>query len=155
MGKSDRISGVFWFCFAILIIILSYRLGLGTLRHPGPGFLFFWVNIVLAIMSLVVLIRAWAGKRKEGPQPSLFRGQRVSKIVFVILSLFAYVIFMETLGFIVMTLLLFVFLLGVIEKKKWYFTVFVSVVVTATSYLIFETWLQCMLPRGLLDFIRF
>jgi putative tricarboxylic transport membrane protein len=155
MGKSDRISGVFWLCFSILIIILSYRLGLGTLHQPGPGFLFFWVNIILAIMSLVVLIRAWGGKKEEGPQPPLFRGQRISKIVFVMLSLFIYVILMETVGFIVMTLLLFVFLLGVIEKKKYYFTVFVSVLVTAISYLIFETWLQCLLPRGVLDFLRF
>jgi putative tricarboxylic transport membrane protein len=155
MGKVDRISGIFWLCFAVLMVILSYRLGLGTLHKPGPGFLFFWVNIVLGIMSLIVLIRAWVGKKEEGPQPAFFGGQNVSKIVFVMISLFLYALLMETVGFIPVTLLLFIFLLGIIEKKRWYYTLFVSIVVTVISYLIFETWLQSQLPRGLLEFLRF
>ena len=104
MGKADRISGIFWLCFSILIIILSYRLGLGTLHQPGPGFLFFWVNIALGIMSLVVLVRAWVGKKTEGAQPAIFRGRSYLRLFFVLLSLFLYVIFMETVGFIPSTL---------------------------------------------------
>jgi putative tricarboxylic transport membrane protein len=155
VGRADRISGIFWLCFSILIIIQSYRLGLGTLHQPGPGFLFFWVNILLGIMSLVILIRAWVNKKTEGVQPALFGGQNISKIIFVLLSLFLYVILMETLGFLLVTLLLFIFLLGIIEKKRWLTTVFVSVVVTVISYLIFEIWLKSMLPKGLLEFLRF
>ena len=155
MGRADRISGIFWLCFAILMIIQSYYLGLGTLHKPGPGFLFFWVNIVLAIMSLIVLIRAWVNKKEEGPQYALFGTQNVLKIIFVLVSLFLYVLLMETVGFIPVTLLLFIFLLGIIEKKKWYYTAFVSILVTVISYLIFETWLQSQLPKGLLDFLRF
>lgn len=155
MGRADWISGIFWLCFSILVIIESYRLGLGTVHQPGPGFLFFWVNIVLGIMSLVVLLRAWTKRKTKEPQPYIFGGQNVLKIIFVLLSLFPYVIFMETLGFILSTLLLFIYLLGIIEKKRWLLTVFVSVVVTAVSYLIFEIWLKCMLPGGLLEFLRF
>jgi len=155
MGRADRISGIFWLCFALLFIVQSYRLGLGTLHRPGPGFLYFWVNVVLGVMSLVVLIRAWVGKKTEGPPSPIFGGQNVRKIIFVLLSLFLYVILMETLGFILVTLLLFFFLLGIIEKKRWLSTAFVSVLVTAISYLIFEIWLQSMLPRGLLGFLRF
>jgi putative tricarboxylic transport membrane protein len=155
MGRADRISGIFWLCFAVLAVILSYHLGLGTLHKPGPGFLFFWVNIVLGILSLIVLIRAWAGKKEEGPQPAIFGGQNVSKIVFVLISLFLYAILMELVGFILVTLLFFLFILKIIEKKGWFYTVFVGVVVTVISYLIFETWLQSQLPRGLLEFLRF
>ena len=155
MDKSDWISGVFWLCFSILIIVLSYRLGLGTLHHPGPGFLFFWVNIALGIMSLAVLIRTWVGKTAAGLPFAIFGGQNILKILLVLISLFLYAIFMETLGFIPVTVLLFIFLLGIIEKKRWVFTVITSVVVTAISYLIFQVWLQCMLPLGLLEFLRF
>ena len=154
MGRADRISGIFWLCFAVLAVILSYHLGLGTLHKPGPGFLFFWVNIVLVILSLIVLIRAWAGKKEEGPQPAIFGEQNVSKIVFVLISLFLYAILMEPVGFILVTLLFFLFILKIIEKKRWFYTVFVSVVVTVISYLIFETWLQSQLPKGLLEFLR-
>jgi putative tricarboxylic transport membrane protein len=137
------------------VIIQSYHLGLGTLHKPGPGFLFFWVNIILGIMSLIVLIRAWAGKKEEGPQPAFFGGQNISKIVFVMISLFLYAIFMELVGFMLITLLFFIFILRIIEKKGWFYTLFVSIVVTVISYLIFETWLQSQLPKGLLGLLRF
>ena len=155
MGRADRISAVFWLCFAILVTIESYRLGLGTLHKPGPGFLFFWTSIFLGIMSLIVLIRAWVGKKTGEPKESIFGKQNTRKIIFVLISLFLYAIFMETVGFIPVTLLLFIFLLGIIEKKRWFFTAFVSIVVTACAYLIFETWLKSQLPKGFLDFLRF
>ncbi len=155
MGRADRISGAFWLCFSVLVIIESYRLGLGTLHQPGPGFLFFWVNIALGIMSLIVLIRACAGKKDEDRDSALFGGQNTLKIILVLISLFLYAIFMESLGFVVVTLLLFVFLLGLIEKKRWLFTLSVSVAVTAISYLIFEIWLKTMLPGGMLGYLGF
>ena len=155
MGRADRISAVFWLCFAVLVSIESYRLGLGTLHKPGPGFLFFWTSIFLGLLALVVLIRAWVGKKPGEPKESIFGKQNTRKIIFVLISLFLYAIFMETVGFIPVTLLLFIFLLGIIEKKRWYFTAFVSIVVTACAYLIFETWLKSQLPKGLLDFLRF
>ncbi len=155
MIRADRVSGIFWLCFAVLVIIQSYHLGLGSLHKPGPGFLFFWVNIVLAIMSLIVLIRAWVGKKEEGLQLTIFGSQNVSKIIFVMISLFLYALLMEIIGFIPVTLLLFIYLLRFIEKKRWFYTIFVSIVVTAISYLIFETWLQSQLPKGLLEFLRF
>ena len=152
---ADRISGIFWLVFSLFITVESYRLGLGTLHRPGPGFLFFWTSIVLAIMSLIVLVRAWSLKEAEEVEEAIFGKQKPRKIVLVLLSLFLYAIFMEILGFIPITLLLFVYLLGIIEKKKWPYTIFVSVAVTVASYLIFETWLQSQLPKGILGFLRF
>jgi putative tricarboxylic transport membrane protein len=155
MGRADRISGVFWLLFAIFISIESYRLGLGTLHRPGPGFLFFWTSIALGLMSLVILIRAWSSKKAGEPEVSIFEKQNTQKIIFVLISLFLYAIFMETVGFIPVTLLLFIFLLGIIEKKRWFLTVFVSIVVTVIAYLIFEIWLKSQLPKGFLGFLRF
>lgn len=155
MGRADRISGIFWLCFAILVSIASYRLGLGNLHKPGPGFLFFWTSIFLGIMSLVILVRAWPKKKAEGSTETIFGKQNTLKIVLVMTSVFLFAIFMETVGFIPVTLLLFIFLLGIIEKKSWWFTLFVSVVITVISYLIFEIWLKSQLPKGLLGFLRF
>jgi putative tricarboxylic transport membrane protein len=155
MGRADRISGIFWLIFSALVIIESYRLGLGTLHQPGPGFLFFWASIALGSMALVVLIRAWISQKAGEPKISIFGTQNTRKIILVLISLFLYAILMETLGFILVTLLLFIFLMGIIEKKKLWFTVFVSLVVTVIAYLIFEIWLKSQLPKGLLGFLRF
>lgn len=155
MGRADRMSGVFWLCFAIFISIESYRLGLGTLHRPGPGFLFFWTSIALGLMSLVILIRAWSSRKAGEPKETIFGKQNTLKILLVLISVFLYAMLMETFGFIPLTLMLFLFLLGVVEKKRWPFTVFVSIVVTAGSYLIFEVWLRSQLPKGLLGLLRF
>jgi putative tricarboxylic transport membrane protein len=155
MSKADRISGIFWFVFAVIVSIESYRMGLGILHRPGPGFLFFWAGILLVIMSLIVMIRAWITHKEEGAGGLIFGGQNLWKIILVLISVFLYALLMERLGFILVTLLLFLFLLGVVEKKGWRLTLFTSFAVTVVAYLIFETALQSQLPKGLLEFLRF
>ena len=153
--KSDLVSSVFWLMFSVFICIESYLLGLGNLRQPGPGFLFFWVSVALGCMSTINLIRAGMIKKGGEKEVSAFAGQNILKIVFVLISGFLFAYFMEKLGYILVTLLLFLFLIGFIEKKKWGFTLFVSVVVSGGAYLLFEIWLQSQLPKGLLGFLRF
>jgi len=70
-------------------------------------------------------------------------------------SVFAYGLLMERVGFIPVTLLLFLFLLGVMERKGWVFTILVSLAVTAAAYTLFEVLLQSQLPKGVLAFLRF
>ena len=88
---------------------------------------------------------------KEAPT-----GKRTTtKVILVLVALFLYAALMEYLGFFIVTLALFIFLLGVIEKKKWWFAVLVSAAVTLFAYLVFETALQSQLPKGILGFLRF
>jgi putative tricarboxylic transport membrane protein len=155
MDKADRPSGLFWLIFSVFASYESYKLGLGTLHQPGPGFLFFWTGIVTTILSLTVILRSF-GKRPAGkPDESISGMRKVTKIVLVLLSLFLYAALMEWMGFLVVTLLLFIFLLGVIEKKRWSLSVLISLIVTGISYLIFEVVLQSQLPKGFLEFLRF
>ncbi len=155
MKKADRISGIFWLFFSGFICVESYRLGLGSLHQPGPGFIFFWTAVAMGVLSIGVFIRAWATKKTSEPESPIFGRENVLKIILVLLALFLYAFFMETLGFIPVTMLLFIFLLGMIEKKRWGLTIFVSIMVTAISYLVFEIWLKSQLPKGLLESLRF
>ncbi len=156
MGKSDRVSGSFWFLFCLFIVYQSYKLGLGNLYEPGPGFLFFWTGIVVALMALVVVVQSFRAQPEEeaaGEAPTEKRS--ATKVILVLVALFAYAGLMEYLGFFIVTLLLFIFLLGIIEKKRWWFAVAVSVAVTLFAYLLFETALQSQLPKGILESLRF
>ena len=155
MNKADRISGIFWLLFSGFICIESYRLGLGSLHQPGPGFIFFWTAAAMGVLSIAVFVRAWATKKTSEAESPIFGRENILKIILVLLALFLYAFFMETLGFILITLLLFIFLLGMIEKKRWGLTIFVSMMVTAISYLVFEIWLKSQLPKGLLGSLRF
>jgi putative tricarboxylic transport membrane protein len=155
MDKLERISGIFWLVFAVVVIIESYRLGLGTLHQPGPGFLFFWAAILLGIMALVILFRTGVNQKSAGSK--IFRSSQLNlgKVVLVLASLFLYALLMDTLGFIPITFLFFIFLLKVVERKGWGVAILTSVVVTALAYLLFETWLKSQLPKGFWEFRRF
>ena len=39
--KLNRIGSLFWMALGIYVAIHAYQLGIGRLRQPGPGFLFF------------------------------------------------------------------------------------------------------------------
>ncbi len=155
MGRADRISGSFWLIFSVIVCIESYGMGLGTLYRPGPGFLFFWTGIFLGIMSLLVLLKAGSSKTEGDSKRAIFGHVNLKKILVVLISVFLYTLLLEKIGFIPLTLLLFVFLLGIIEGRGWLMTILTSVIVTFTAYLLFDTWLKTQLPKGLLGFLRF
>lgn len=155
MSKADRISGFFWLFFGILVSIESARLGLGTLHRPGPGFLFFYAGIFVSIMALIILLRALAARKMEGIREKIFGGKNIGKAVYVLIAIFLYALLMESLGFIPVTLLLFLFVLGVLEKKRWIVAALTSIAVTVAAYLIFEIALHSQLPKGILGFLRF
>ena len=72
MNKADRGSGLFWFIFSVFISYESHKLGLGTLHQPGPGFLFFWMGIVVAILSSPVIVRS-SRRRSQGEAKEMRR----------------------------------------------------------------------------------
>ncbi len=154
MGKADRISGLFWLTFSLFFSHSAYKLGMGTLHQPGPGFFFFWAGIVVALLSLSVVVKSFGKRAPDGEKGSIFGKANVGKVGFVLLSLFLYALLMEPLGFPIVTLILFLFLLGVIEKKGWLFAVLVSLAVTGIAYLVFEVGLQSQLPKGVLESLR-
>jgi putative tricarboxylic transport membrane protein len=148
--NKDRISSIFWFIFSVYTIYESYKLGLGILFHPGPGFLFFWTGILVAILSATVFMQSFMEQEPKDVHDSLTEKWKLKKTFLVLLSLFIYAFLMEWIGFIIITFFLFIFLLGVIEKKKWWFAVSVSIIVTGSAYLIFELGLHSQLPKGFL-----
>jgi len=104
-------------------------------------------------MALIILTRAWVARKIESEK--IFRGQNVRKAIYVLISIFLYALLMEPLGFIPVTFLLFLFLLGFVEKKRWAVALLTSVAVTVAAYLLFETALQSQLPKGIIGFLRF
>ncbi|MBN1106723.1 MAG: tripartite tricarboxylate transporter TctB family protein [Deltaproteobacteria bacterium] len=155
MRKADRISGTFCLLFSVFIAVESYRLGLGEIRSPGPGFLFFWGAVVLGLLSLAVLARTWIERERPDRDADIFPGKKLTKVLFVLAALFLYASFLETLGYFLVNLLLFFAVFGAIERRSWPYTLIVSIAVTAAAHLIFPVALKVQLPEGLLGLLRF
>ncbi len=140
----DLASGLFWLAIAIFVSLEGFtRLKLGTLRQPGPGFFPFWSGLLLGTLSLILLARSLKSREQLG-----FGATQWPALLLVLGALLAYLLFLEELGFVIVT---FVFLLLLFRfgKTGWIKSTAGSVIATSLAYALFRLWLQVQLPRGL------
>jgi putative tricarboxylic transport membrane protein len=60
MAKADRVSAILLLFFSGLVILQSRALPYWTADSPGPGFLPFWLGVLLACASAALLARTFA-----------------------------------------------------------------------------------------------
>ncbi len=119
---------------------------------PGAGFLPFWLGALLALLSILLIVNAF--RRAVAPATkSVFPGGKAPLALgAVIASLAAYILTLETLGFLVGTGLLTAFLLGFVGREKWHTTILVAVLNAAGLYLVFQVLLGVNLPANRFGF---
>jgi len=150
MKSRDIISSLFWMLMGIGICYGGYDLQVGSLNEPGSGFIFFWVGIIMTGLSLTVLIKAIREKGQKGELKVLWTGIRWQKAIWVLAALFIYAYILTSLGFILTTILLLMFLFKAVEPQKWSWAILGAIVCTLAAYGLFHFWLGCQLPQGLL-----
>ncbi len=149
------IGSIFWLSVGLYVAIKAYFLGLGSLHHPGAGFIFFVAAILLIILSFVDLASSLAKKPERGREKeeySLWRGILWQKVLLVVVGLSTYIFFYNFLGFFVSTFLLMILLFKGVEFTKWWIAIGSSIITILISYFIFEVWLEVPFPAGILGF---
>lgn len=151
MKTYDRISSFFWFLVSVAVFTESVRLGLGTLRNPGRGFLTFGASGLLGILSIALFLQASVRKEEklEGSPLSHIMWQR---ILSVLAALGLYSVLMPTLGYLTSTFLLMTFLFWSLERRWTGWILLSSFLSTLLTYLVFSKWLNCQFPEGLFGF---
>lgn len=145
MVKADRWIGLLFVLFSLYIGVESVRLGLGSYQQPGPGFISFCASVILGVLSLALVFLAFFGRTIER-ETWHNRGQ----IAMVFLAILGFTLLLEWLGFILTAFLLIWFLLKVVERRGWGYSVGVALVVAGASYVVFDLWLSAQLPAGIL-----
>ena len=69
----------------------------------------------------------------------------------MVLAIFGFTLLMEKLGFLPIAFLFIFFLLKVVERRGWGFSVGVALLVAVASYVVFDVLLKAQLPAGLLE----
>lgn len=155
MKVHQQIGSIFCLIIGLFTAIHAYRLGLGRLRHPGCGFIFFLAALFLIILSIIDLAGTFIGKPqtdKDKREPSIWRGFQWQKVLLVVGVLSAYIYFLSLVGFWVSTFLLMVFLFKGVEPTKWWIAIVSSLITVLLSYAIFKVWLEVEFPSGFLGF---
>jgi putative tricarboxylic transport membrane protein len=157
MGRANQISSIFWLILGLAVTYGSLRLGLGTLTHPGPGFLPFWCGVILAGLSILVFSQGTLIRRggDQAPLRRKWEGMRWSKSIYVVLAILAYTLTFTNLGFLLSTSLLLVFLFKTIDPERWIVAVGSAIIASLASFAVFALWLNVQLPRGFLERILF
>ena len=150
MSKSDRYAAVFFLALALFICQQSQGIGVGSLRQPGPGLLPFGAGAGIGLLALAFLIMSFRKGVPGKPADETEGGGHTAKIVSISISLFAYTIAVNWLGFILATLLFVLFLFRIVETESWWRSLLKGVLVTAGNYLVFVVWLGIKLPQGIL-----
>ena len=154
MKNLDVYSSIFWFILCVLICLHSLTVGLGTIRSPGPGFLFFWTAVTTGIFSIAVFVLAVipAKRNRAGSEENIFGNVSWRKLCYILLPLMMYGVVLESLGYLLSTFLLMAFLLNSIEVKQWYLIVLVACASSFLSHALFALLLGVRLPKGVFGF---
>jgi putative tricarboxylic transport membrane protein len=151
MRKSDRIQALLWAVFGLYIAYEGFLLKLGTARAPKPGFMIFWMGVIMVILSALFFFATFTIPRQE--HKALWREARWSRGVKLMAALFLYVAVFQFLGFIVSTFLLLVYLFKGLEPQSWGNALLLSAVTIAVCHLVFGVFLELQFPPGILSFI--
>ena len=153
MRRHDSWTGFFWLVFACFICFQSLKLGIGSLRNPGMGFILLGSSVLLGILSIFLLIRSILSRETiDVSEKALFAGTMWKRVVFILFMLIMYAKIMPWAGYLLSTFILMSILFWVVQKKTWYWPLIMSLMTTFTTYYLFSVLLKGAFPRGFLGF---
>lgn len=143
----NRINSLFLIGLSLLILFSSLKLGIGSLRKPGPGFIPLGASVLVFSLSLWVLITGIRGSAEE--QKKLSNSwQNLTKMISLVIGLSFYIYFLKFLGYLIAAFLLLFIMFFIYEPKKWHKHIVVAVLVASLSFFVFRS-LGVHLPSGI------
>jgi hypothetical protein len=150
--NNDQVSSGIWFFIGVTICLASLQYRIGTLSSPGSGFMPLLSGLAIAFLSIVGFIHATIRKNRDETWTGILRAVHWEKALIVVISLFAYGFLMGTIGFFSSTFLFIGFLLRIIVPHRWSWVIGGSLLISVSSYIVFEILLRAQMPKGFLGF---
>ncbi|HEX2965012.1 MAG TPA: tripartite tricarboxylate transporter TctB family protein, partial [Syntrophorhabdaceae bacterium] len=137
MRALDRATAIFWIFFSAVVLVQSFRMGVGTLMNPGMGFMACGASGIMALLSIILLFKSFMGSDKPEERVHPFTGILHGRLIGFIISLVAYIFLLPSLGYLVATFLLLACLLLMVGKRKWWLLIIFPALSTLVSYYVF------------------
>lgn len=153
MKNRDAIPALIWIIIGLAVMVVSYQMSLGTLHTPGPGLLPFLLGSLLIVVSIPILVGSLRVFKKTAPESrgaEIWAGVEFKNVLVIIISLVAYALLLERLGFILTAFLFLFVLFATFDSPRWFFALGVSSVTIFITYILFNVVLRVELPSGLL-----
>ena len=144
----DRVYGFVILGIGIGILWEGRSLSIGSLRNPGSGMFPALIAVAMVILSSMLILFP---QKKDGDRP-LVSAKSLLRLSAVFLAMMLYALFLESLGFLIVSLLLTTLLFIAFGSQSYWKAIFRAIVFTALAYTVFEVLFKSNLPRGLLGF---
>ena len=149
MKKADRIFGIIGLGLALWCYLESTRLDYRTEFTPGPGFMPFWVGVVLALLSCYLILDSFL--RKPGPKDDakLLPGKHaLYRVGGIMLLLFGAKFAMNYLGFPLTLFLFTTAILWLLERYSIIKSASYAAAYAAVTWFVFSYVLSMGFPKG-------
>ena len=151
MRKADRIFGVIGLGLSLWCYLESTRLTYMAEFTPGPGFMPFWVGVVLAILSCYLLFDTFKRKPSEKDDKKVLPEKHaLIRVGTIILMLFGVKFSMNILGFPLTLVVFTTAILSILERYSIIKSVGYGIAYAAVTWFIFEYILTMGFPKGFL-----
>jgi putative tricarboxylic transport membrane protein len=144
MVRRDVVVATLALALGAAAIFESAKLPLGTVRNPGEGFFPWWISAVIVLLALVLLTQALTSRPSANQQAP----GRITKVTALLLVLAAYTFLLDSLGYLLCTFLLVLFMLRATDAQRWPVALSMALLTALGSYVVFAIWLSVPLPRG-------
>jgi len=136
---------------SVWLVLESLKFSYLSKFGPGPGFLPFWLGIILGSISLFSFFDTFSGKRRsEGSESRLPGWGALGRVGLIMLIMAGFALLVNSLGFIPTVFLFVTAVLFALEGVGFLKSLFYGVMFSAGIFLIFLYWMELDLPKGFL-----
>ena len=146
MPKGPIVAGIILLALGIFVCHQAVQLSLGKASRPGPGLVPFGLGSILILLSFLYIFH-FLRTQREREESKGHRGLYRTFLAIVILCLS--IGLLNWLGYLISTFLLFLMWLAIIERKKWYVSLSLSLLALVVVYY-FNLLFSVQLPKGLI-----
>ncbi len=133
-----------WLVLGLYFMLQGVTLKLGTISSPGTGFMPFLIGIVLLVFGIMSAIPLLVSLRRT--ESERLPIQRLRDPAIVVVSMIAYALALERIGFIASTMILIVLLTRFVGRTTLFRAAILGVLATLFCYVVFGLWLGVRLP---------
>ena len=149
MKRPYQITGIVFILFSVFIARESLELKFYTSLGPGPGFFPFWLSVFLGALAAVMLYQATFKPQEPLPASFFASARGYLRGGAILLALVSSVLFMDTIGFRLMMLAFYLFLLFALGRQNVLVTIAVALAGSWGVYHVFVEYLKVPLPIGM------
>jgi putative tricarboxylic transport membrane protein len=148
-APASRLEPFFVFLLLVLglvISVISWGYGFGTLRQPGPGLYPFFVGAAIAVFAFFILLSV----ARSGTSEPVLDQAGARTLALMTLTFCLWIVAMPLLGYVVVSLLATYAFCKIMKLEGWRKPLAVSAGTALFIYALFDYWLYIDLPRGIL-----